>query len=67
MGYYLWGGTCTLCGSAMPGCIRCSDNSTCLECLEGYAINSTSIECVLCKTLMLGCIGCSSLSSCEQC
>lgn len=63
-GYYLSSGTnlCVSC-TAINGCEKCSDGTTCQLCGPGFFLNGTN-KCQECK---IGCSTCDASSSCFTC
>jgi hypothetical protein len=61
--------TCIQCDStlAMVACASCQVATVCLDCFQGYFINSTSFLCVSCNSVLEGCSTCTNTSICIEC
>ncbi|CAD5111529.1 DgyrCDS832 [Dimorphilus gyrociliatus] len=58
---------CKLCSSALPGCKRCSNEDTCIECLSSSYSLSSSGKCESCSPIHAACISCDVTSGSKKC
>ncbi|KAL7717563.1 Protein serine/threonine kinase [Entamoeba marina] len=64
-GYYLDGSICSLCNSDDRNCNKCTDTTTCDECLTGYVLNGNT--CSSCNIEINNCEECSNDSENIKC
>ena len=67
-GFYYNSSTCLceMCSDPLPGCISCTDETSCLSCnTTGYYLNIS--DCFVCSDTMRGCLNCINSTVCTGC
>lgn len=68
VGFYQVGPVgCQSCAVALTACAMCVNSTTCLDCFQGYFINSTTHTCTTCVSVIQGCSSCRNSTTCEEC